>query len=94
MLVLIKLSLVLGATAAGYLVSRRFVADRLRFVDAVQRRRAPWIAGALATLVALPIAWVLPLIGSGTALLFGVAVGTGVAHGTREIRRLEGGGEI
>ena len=71
----------------GYFNARSFVRSRLRFVDGVQRRVAPWIAGAGAALIATPIAAVLPLVGISTALLFGASVGVGVAHGARDIRR-------
>jgi hypothetical protein len=87
MLGMIGLAATLAAVIIGYMNSRRFVRSRLRFVDAVQRRRTPWLAGVGATLVALPLAWLLPLVGTGTALLFGAAVGTGVAHGARDVRR-------
>jgi hypothetical protein len=36
--------------------------------------------------VAVPLVAVLPLIGAGTALLFGAGVGTGVAHGSRDVQ--------
>jgi hypothetical protein len=90
MLELIGAGVAVVATVAGYMNSRRFVRTRLRFVDAIHRRRAPWLAGAGATLLALPLAWLLPAVGAGTALLVGTAVGTGVAHGARDVRRREG----
>lgn len=74
-------------TLAGFVVSQRFVENRLRFVDAVQRPYAPIVAGAVAGLVALPLVAILPLVGPGTAILFGVSVFAGVASGAREIRR-------
>ncbi|MBX6362301.1 MAG: hypothetical protein IRZ00_00405 [Gemmatimonadetes bacterium] len=82
----------LGAAIAGHLGARDFVRRRLRFVDAVQRARAPWIAGAGAVLAAAPVVWLLPFFGAGTAIVFGVGVGSGVAAGARDIRRLPGGG--
>ena len=87
MIEIIGLGITFGATLVGHIGARRFVRDRLRFVDAVQRRRAPWIAGGAALLVAAPVAWVMPLVGLGSALLFGAAVGTGVAYGARDVRR-------
>ena len=87
MIELIGLAMTIAATAAGHIGARRFVRERLRFVDAVQRRRAPWIAGAGALLLATPVAWAIPLVGMGSALLFGAAVGTGVAYGARDVRR-------
>lgn len=85
---LISLAAAVAATIAGYRQSRRFVRGRLRFVDAVQKPTAPLIAGAAAAAVALPIVALLPVVGPGTALLFGAAVGTGVSHGARDVRAL------
>lgn len=77
----------MGAAGAGYVKSRSFVAERLRFVDAVQKPAAPLVAGTVATGVAAPVVMLLPLIGPGTAVLFGVAVGLGTRAGVRRIRR-------
>jgi hypothetical protein len=74
-------------TLVGFVASQRFVENRLRYVDAVQRPYAPLVAGAVAALIALPIVGLLPLVGVGTAILFGVGVFAGVASGAREIRR-------
>ena len=87
MLGLIGLALTAAAVILGYINSRRIVRTRLRYVDAVQRWTAPLVAGLGAALIATPLAWFLPLVGSGTALLFGIAVGTGVAHGARDVKR-------
>ena len=76
---------------AGFAGTRRFVRDRLRFVDAVRKPSAPWLAGAVAALAAAPLAWVLPVLGGGSALLFGVAVGTGLARGRKDFGRLPPG---
>lgn len=82
----------LGALVYGSFVSaRRFVRERLRFVDAAQRRSAPWVAGGLTTLVLLPVVALLPVVGAGTALLLGVSVGMGVARGAADVRRRDGG---
>ena len=70
----------------GYAQAKTFVVRRLRYVDAVQNAFAPIIAGALAAVAVVPFT-LLPLIGVGTALTFGLAVGTGVAAGAREVRR-------
>jgi hypothetical protein len=78
-----------GASAiGGYLKSRQFVRQRLRFVDAVQRPTAPVVAGAIATLAAMPLAIFLPLITFATAIVFGAGVGAGVAAGARDARSL------
>jgi len=84
------IALLITATAGigGYLIAKRFVGQRLRFVDAVQSPWAPWIAGAAAAILASPLAF-LPLVGSTTALVFGLGVGLGTASGVRMIRRGE-----
>lgn len=67
--------------------TRRFVRNRLRYVDAVQKGIAPWAAGAAAFLVGAFLAPFLPLVGIGTAITAGVAVATGVAAGAKDIRQ-------
>lgn len=66
--------------------TRRFVRNRLRYVDAVQKGSAPYLAGGAVFLASLVIAAVLPLVGLGTALTAALAVGSGVAAGARDIR--------
>lgn len=87
--------LMMAVTGAGVVVgfagTRRFVRERLRFVDAVRKGWAPWVAGVAAAVVAAPVAWILPVIGGGSAILFGVAVGAGVATGRRDMKRLPPG---
>ena len=84
----------LAATGAasiwGYVQARRFVRGRMRFVDAVHKPIAPVIAGAAAAIVAAPVVWLLPVVGAGTAIVFGVGVGVGVRHGSNDTRRLPG----
>ena len=82
------LGLLLTATAGlgGYLLAKRFVGRRLRFVDAIRSPWAPWIAGAVAAVAASPLA-LLPLVGATTALVFGIGVGLGTASGVRTVRR-------
>ena len=81
-----------AATLGGYFQSRHFVRGRLTYVDAVQTPVAPLAAGVVATVVAAPVVWLLPIVGTGTALLFGLGVGSGVAAGVRDIRRRLGSG--
>ncbi|HLV25862.1 MAG TPA: hypothetical protein VKZ41_06090 [Gemmatimonadales bacterium] len=84
----------LGALVyGGYSATRRFVRDRLRYVDAVQKRFTPWLAGVAATTVLLPVTWLLPFVGLGTAMLVGVSVGVGVARGAADVRKRNGGGD-
>lgn len=76
-----------AAAFVGYSKARAFVKNRLRYVDAVHRRSAPWKAGLIAALVTTPIAVLLPFITGASAMLFGTAVGVGVAAGRRDLRR-------
>jgi hypothetical protein len=76
-----------GLAFVGYSRSKHFVRNRLRYVEAVYRSSAPWKAGLIAGAVATPVAWALPVITGAAGLLFGTAVGLGVAAGRRELRR-------
>lgn len=67
--------------------TRRFVRNRLRYVEAVQKGIAPWAAGGAAFLVGAVLVPFLPLVGLGTALTVGLAVGSGVAAGARDIKQ-------
>ena len=75
------------ASVGGYITMKRFVRGRLRFVDGVHRRGVPLVAGIAGCGVGL-LAAILPFVTPLTALLFGIGVGTGVAAGRREIKRL------
>ncbi len=83
------IGLAISATTAvlGYGAARRFVRDKLRYVEAAQTKSAPLIAGLGALAIATPIVWVLPVVGVGTAILFGLSVGAGVASGVGDIKR-------
>lgn len=83
---MITLLIALVAAIAGFTFTRRFVRDRLRYVDVVQKKRAPLVAGALAIAVATPVVWLLPVVGAGTAIVFGAGVGFGVHKGARDVR--------
>ena len=67
--------------------ARRFVRDRLRYVDAVQKGFAPIVAGVAVFVVTALVAPILPFVGIGTALAAGIAAGSGVAAGARDIRK-------
>ena len=71
----------------GYTQARNFVRARLRFVPAAQSGWAPLLAGAGAMVLATPVVALLPLIGTGTAIAFGVSVGFGVLNAQRDIRQ-------
>ncbi|MGQ0647464.1 MAG: hypothetical protein ACT4P7_07810 [Gemmatimonadaceae bacterium] len=83
------LGFALSAVAAivGYTQARAFVREKLRYVDAAQSAFAPLIAGAGAFAVVGLAAALLPLVGFGTAITFGVSVALGVANGQRDVRR-------
>jgi len=76
--------LIIGAAAlgGGFVGARKFVRDKLRFVDAVRKPAAPIVAGLAATAVMLPVA-ALPIITIGTAVAFGIGVAGGVASGRK-----------
>jgi hypothetical protein len=71
-----------AALGGGFAWAKGFVSKRLRFVDAVHTRRAPWVAGAVAALIATP-ATLLPLVTGLTAVALGVGVGLGVKSAQR-----------
>jgi hypothetical protein len=67
--------------------TRKFVRNRLRYVDAIQKSVAPWLAGGAVFLVGSLAVGLLPIVGLGTALTAALAVGSGVAAGARDIRQ-------
>ncbi|MDP1891152.1 MAG: hypothetical protein Q8K55_09685 [Gemmatimonadaceae bacterium] len=88
---LISTAIVLAGAVIGYGTSRRFVRDRLRYVDNAHKPAIPVVVGVVAFLVALPIlniVSILPLIhlGGGAAIALGASVGLGVRAGTKDIR--------
>jgi hypothetical protein len=84
-LIALIVSMVLAGT--GYVMSRNFTQRRLRYTP-VAERPGLWaiLAGLGAGLLASPVVGILPLVGAGTALLFGAGVGTGVAVGATRSR--------
>ena len=87
---MIELLATVGAivvSAAAFIQSRLYVRRRLQFVDAVHSPAAPIAAGGLALALALPIVWIVPFVGFGSALMFGAAVGLGVSRGARDVRK-------
>ena len=83
----LQLSIALFAGWMGYGTARRFVRERLRYVDAAQSAGAPLIAGVIAAMVAAPIAYFLPLLTGLTAIMFGASVGLGVRAGAADVKR-------
>lgn len=86
MFLMISLIIALAVAFFGYSTARRFVRDRLRFVEAAQRGSAPFIAGGGALLLGAIVALLVPGIGTGTAITFALAIGGGVAAGARDVR--------
>jgi hypothetical protein len=83
----ISLVIALGAAWFGYGTARRFVRERLRYVEGALTSGAAIVAAVGATLVAWPLAALLPLVGTGTALTFGLAVGLGARAGPTDVKR-------
>ena len=84
---LLGLAASIAAAVIGYTQARAFVRDRLRYVDAAQSGFAPILAGLGACMLASPVVALLPIVGAGTALGFGISAGLGVANGQKDIRR-------
>jgi hypothetical protein len=86
----ISVIIALGAGFMGYGTARRFVRDRLRYVDSAHSPGAALVAGVLAALIVAPVGW-LPLVGAliggGTALTVGIAVALGVRAGSADVKR-------
>jgi hypothetical protein len=85
---MLQLLLTVAAGLGGYLISRNFVRNRLRFVDAVHRAWFPLVAGLVGFLLAWPLA-LLPLVSAVPAIIFGLGVGLGTATGARIVRRAD-----
>jgi hypothetical protein len=89
---LLGFAIAVAASMVGYWQARQFTQNKLRFVDGVHKMGVPFLAGLGAALVAMPVVWILPLVGTGTALLFGLGVALGVSSGAKEIRKRIGAG--
>jgi hypothetical protein len=91
---LLALAVTFAISWVGYGAARRFVRERLRYVEAALRPSSAIIAGFVAMLVAAPVVsllhW-LPILGwlvpGGTALVFGLSVGLGVRSGAQDVKR-------
>lgn len=82
------IAFVIAAVAAvfGYSAAKKFVRDRLRFVEGAHKITTPLIAGIGAYLIALVAVSLLPIVGLGTAIAFGLSVALGAAAGSREVK--------
>jgi hypothetical protein len=80
------LALSVAAAIGGFVLARRFVQQRLRFVDGIRSPVAPFVAGLVAALIAWPAA-LLPIVTTGTAAIFGIGAGLGTASGIKALKR-------
>ena len=83
---LIGIGIAGAASVYGHLKSRKFVRKRLRYTGLVEKPGLGIAAGVAAAVLAAPVTALLPLVGAGTALLFGAGVGTGVSMGAKDAR--------
>ena len=84
---LLQVGVVAAAGLFGFVAARRFVRGRLRFVDAIYSPAAPFIAAALAAVVAWPLA-ILPLVTQTASALFAIGVGLGTSTGVKDLKRI------
>ena len=78
----------LGIGGYGYFKSRRFVREKLRFVEIVHKPAAPVAVGVATGVAAGVVVSVLPVVGVVTAVVAGVSIGMGVSHGAKDSNRL------
>ncbi len=90
---ILTLAASLAVSWISYGAARRFVRNRLRYVEAALKPIAAVIAGVLALVIAWPViglVHLLPLVGGivggGTAMVFGLSIGLGVHAGARDVR--------
>jgi hypothetical protein len=91
---LITLAVTLAVSWVSFGTARRFVRERLRYVEAALKPSAAVIAGVAAMVIALPVVsliHIIPLVGSliagGMPLIFGLSVGLGVRSGAQDVKR-------
>ncbi len=83
---LIALGIAGASGVFGHIKSRRFVGQRLRYTQIVDKPALGLWAGVGATIVAAPVVALLPIVGAGTAVAIGAGVGTGVALGVKDTK--------
>ena len=84
---LLAFALSTAAVIIGFTQAKDFVARRLRYMDAARSPLAPFVAGIGAAIIAAPIVWLLPFVGAGSAIAFGLSVALGVAAGNKNVRQ-------
>lgn len=83
---MLGLIITIAAAVGGFIVTRDFVARRLRFVEAIQSPLAPFAVAGVVALVAWPFA-ILPFVTQMTAAATAIAAGFGASSGAKAIRR-------
>lgn len=90
---LLAITVSLAVSWLSFGTARRFVRERLRYVDAALRPAAPIVAGLAVALIAVPLFNVLhwipllgAIVGGGTGLVAGIGAGLGVRQGASDIR--------
>ena len=91
---LITLAVTFAISWVTFGTARRFVRERLRYVEGALKPSAAVIAGVVAMVIAVPIVTlihIVPLVGSLIAgsmpLVFGLSVGLGVRSGAQDVKR-------
>ncbi len=84
---LLAVGAALGASWFGYSTARRFVRERLRYVEAAHTPFAAIAAGVVAALIAMPLTAILPIVGAGTAIAFGLSTALGTRAGASDVKR-------
>jgi len=92
MLALLSLAIAAAVAFIGFVQSRNFVRGKLRYVDVIHKGGIAFAVGAAAALIAWPVTALIPFVGMGTAAMFGLGVGAGVAVGAKDVRRRLGAG--
>ncbi len=87
MLTLLGFGIAGAAGILGHTRARSFVGRRLRFTRLVEKPSLGLAAGAAATVVAIPVVALLPIVTFTTALVFGAGVGTGAALGAKDAKK-------
>ena len=87
MLTLLGMGIAGAVGIFGHMRARSFVGRRLRFTSLVEKPALGVVAGVAAAVVAAPVVAIIPVVGIGTALVFGAGVGTGAALGAKDAKR-------
>ena len=86
---IVGLIVTVAGTIFAFGLAREFVRNRLRFVDGVRHPLAPWFTWIGVTVLLVPVVWILPLVGTATAVLIGAGAGLGTSSGVKALKRGE-----